>query len=90
MYDLRDETDNCINLWIRMCPLTSDGIPNLYIAVSCTYILSVASLSPSHPHFIAVTSFDGSIHIVDLRSPESDTVLLLRQRGNALSNSHLT
>src|SRR5271170_3302926 len=70
-----------------------DGIPSFYTAVSDTYILSVVSLAPSHPHFIAVSSFDGSVQVIDIRSPEQDTVLVLRQRGNTPvypANSALT
>ena len=80
IFDLRDETDDRISH--AGGELIVGAIPSFYTPVSDTYILSVASLAPSHPHFIAVSSFDGSIHVMDIRSPESDTVHVLRQRGH--------
>ena len=64
-----------------MATLIPDDVPNFYSCVADTYILSVVSLAPSHPHFIATAAFDGAVQITDIRSPESDTTLALRQRG---------
>jgi len=57
------------------------NIPTLYKSLSDTYILGVVSFAPSHPYFIAVASFDGSCQIFDIRSPESESSLVCRQRG---------
>jgi hypothetical protein len=43
--------------------------------------MSVASLAPSNPNFLSTASFDGTITILDIRSPEADTALAVRQRG---------
>lgn len=46
--------------------------PLVYIHVHPTYVLSVASAYPTHPHHIAATSIDGQTRLVSLLDPNSD------------------
>ena len=58
-------------------------IPSFYSSISETYIMSIISLAPAKPHFIAISSFDGTTTVFDMRSPESDIANTIRQRGTS-------
>jgi len=79
IFDLSDDTDT--SMYIPKKSLTEDDIPTFYALVADTYIVAITSLSPSNPYLIGLTSFDGQVAFFDLRSPESDTFPLHRQRG---------
>ena len=61
--------------------LTIGDIPTFFHALADTYVLSITSLAPSYPNFLVVGSFDGIVQAVDIRCPESDVALVIRQRG---------
>ena len=61
--------------------LTIGGVPTFFHALADTYVLSITSLAPSYPNFLVVGSFDGIVQAVDIRCPESDVALVIRQRG---------
>jgi len=61
--------------------ITVDDTPTFFHGVSDTYILSITSLAPLYPNLFVVGSFDGIVQAIDIRSPEFDTALIIRQRG---------
>jgi len=48
-----------------------------------TYVLGVTSLAPAHPHLLATSSYDGTILVLDIRSPQANIATSTRQRGPA-------
>ena len=54
--------------------------PWFYHHLHQTYILSLVSTYPSHPHFLASTSMDGYLRLTDIRNPTVDFVQSARSR----------
>jgi transcription factor C subunit 6 len=54
--------------------------PWLYKQIADTYILSLASGYPSHPHMLSITTGDGFARLFDLRSPSIDSCFAARGR----------
>ena len=54
--------------------------PYFYQRLHQSYILSLVSTSPTHPHFLATTSMDGYTCLTDLRRPHLDAVTAHRIR----------
>ncbi|KAF1978361.1 hypothetical protein BU23DRAFT_563974 [Bimuria novae-zelandiae CBS 107.79] len=45
-----------------------------------TYILTLTSAAPSHPHFLSLTTADGFARLIDLRTPLADAIASPRGR----------
>ncbi|KAL1624742.1 hypothetical protein SLS56_007626 [Neofusicoccum ribis] len=64
--------------------LLSDSLaasrPLLYRNAHSSYVLSIASAYPSHPHCIATSSMDGFLQLIDIRAPNHDVTFSQRSR----------
>ncbi|MCJ1384355.1 hypothetical protein MMC17_007471 [Xylographa soralifera] len=54
--------------------------PWFYHYLHHSYILSIVSTYPSHPHFLVSASMDGYLRLTDIRNPAVDFVLSARSR----------
>ncbi|KAH7139419.1 hypothetical protein B0J11DRAFT_452401 [Dendryphion nanum] len=61
--------------------------PTFYRQVSNTFILTLSSGWPSLPAYISITTADGYGKLIDLRSPDTDTVLTAKGRIFATAQS---
>ncbi|KAI9714072.1 MAG: hypothetical protein M1812_006519 [Candelaria pacifica] len=57
--------------------------PWFYQLIHQTYILSLKTAYPSHPHFLITSSMDGYLRLTDLRAPDVDYVYSIRSRIGA-------
>lgn len=62
--------------------------PFLYFQVHATYILSIESAYPQHPHILATTSMDGHTKLTSVVDPQKDMVETSRLRGGSLTLSY--
>lgn len=54
--------------------------PYIYTSIHQSYIYSLVSAYPLHPHMLISTSVDGYLRLTDLRTPDTDFVLCQRAR----------
>lgn len=54
--------------------------PVLYQTIHSSYVLTIASAYPSHPHCIATSSMDGHLRLLDIRAPHHDFSFSQRSR----------
>ena len=59
----------------------ANAVPEFYHHLHATYIISVTTCYPSHPHLIASSSMDGFMRVTDIRDPTSDVVSSVRSRS---------
>ncbi|RJE18822.1 hypothetical protein PHISCL_08839 [Aspergillus sclerotialis] len=59
---------------------TPTPIPYFYHRVHATYILSVASAHPTHPHLLATVSMDGETRLTSIINPQTDVAEASRMR----------
>ncbi|PGH23367.1 hypothetical protein AJ80_02620 [Polytolypa hystricis UAMH7299] len=78
----------CANGYVGVWSLTASiqgepqplALPYLYVSVHDTYILSIVSSYPSHPHLLGTTGMDGQTRLFSLLDPESDIADAPRSR----------
>lgn len=58
-------------------------LPYFYQQIHSSYILSITSAYPAHPHILCTTSMDGDSRITSLLDPQKDTVETNRMRVGA-------
>ncbi|KAF2761268.1 hypothetical protein EJ05DRAFT_257978 [Pseudovirgaria hyperparasitica] len=68
--------DGTVSIWdisqVLRCEAPQTPKPFFYELIHDTYILSISSAYPSHPHLVTTTSMDGFFYLFDIRSPKID------------------
>ena len=88
--------NGCIGIWdVPECfsDETDNPRPAIYSPLSTTYILSITSCYPSHPHMLIASSMSGYLTLTDTREPQptssAGTVISARTRsGQPLAAWH--
>lgn len=70
-------------VWNITSSYEPEPFPFLYRPLHTTYILSITSAYPAHPHIIATVAMDGETRMCSLLDPENEMVTTVRMRAAA-------